>query len=84
MPLWRAAKARRDGMRARVEEQSRGGRVGSGQQSGEVDGKGQEEDNEDGSDEESEAKEQLALGRRMGTRSFTMDSWRGDADLLNK
>lgn len=26
----------------------------------------------------------LALGRRLGTQSFAMESWRGDADLLNK
>lgn len=43
-----------------------------------------EEESEEDEEDEVDDERRLRLGKRLGTASFAMESWRGDADLLNK
>lgn len=84
MPLWKAARKRREQARDRLDQDRRDGasvgvkRANHNDHDDEIQDDMEEEEDEDGH------YGRLALGKRMGVQSFAMESWRGDADLLNK
>lgn len=79
MPLWKAARVRRDRFKGMMAEQRMDDVVRRAQMRD-----GSDDEESDGDEDEKEDEERVALGKKMGLGSFAMESWRGDADLLNK
>ena len=82
MPLWKAARIRRDRFKGMLAEQRMDDVVRRAQMREGSDDGSEAEDEVD--EEEKEDEERVALGKKMGLGSFAMESWRGDADVLNK
>ena len=87
-PLWKAARVRRDAARSKMDDQDaeRAAWNRARKRRGEDGGSREDSEEESEEDEEDEVDDErrLRLGKRLGTASFAMESWRGDADLLNK
>lgn len=87
MPLWKAARARRDRVKGLMDDQEaemRAWKRNTRMRGGEGEEGDDDEEDEEEEEEEDEDARRLRLGKKMGTASFAMESWRGDADLLNK
>lgn len=86
-PLWKAARVRRDAARSKMDDHDaeRAAWDRARKRKGEDGGSREDSEEEDEEDEDEDDDERrLRLGKRLGTASFAMESWRGDADLLNK